>query len=184
MTLRHMERTDLTRVPSVLGMLMAVQLACAIFFVSDVASDLFSEGGLAIFDWHLAFETLATVSLLIAIAIEGRFLMDLLRRKARLEESLHHASAEVYAVIEAQFEEWSLSPAEHDIAMFLVKGLGTGEIARMRGSAEGTIKAHFNAIFRKAGVHSRAELLSALIDRLLGERLAHPVEVSEILKSG
>jgi len=183
-TLGVMKDSNLTQVPSVLGLLMAVQLACALFFVSDVASDLMEDGGAIIFDWHLIFETVATAGLLIAIAIEGRFLMDLLRRKARLEKSLHQASAEVYAVIEAQFEEWRLSPAEHDIAMFLVKGLGTQDIAEMRGSAEGTIKAHFNAIFRKAGVHSRAELLSVLIDRLLGERLERPVEVSVILKSG
>ncbi len=156
---------------TVLIVLMAVQLACAVFFVVDAARDFLNEGGLASLDAHLAVEILATVALLAAIAVEGRFLRSLMQRKARLEQSLANASAEVHAVIEAQFEEWRLSPAEHDIAMFLVKGLGTPEIAEMRGSAEGTVKAHFAAIFRKAGVHSRAELLSMLIDRLLGGRL-------------
>ena len=156
---------------TILIVLMAVQLACAVFFVSDAALDFMNEGGLASIDGHLAVEILATVALLAAIAVEGRFLRGLMQRKTRLEQSLANASAEVHAVIEAQFEEWSLSPAEHDIAMFLVKGLGTVEIAELRGSAEGTVKAHFAAIFRKAGVHSRAELLSVLIDRLLGGRL-------------
>ena len=172
------------RVPTGLILLMAVQLVCAAFFVIDAVQDYREEGGLGSLDWHLAFETLATLSLLIAIAVEGRILARLLHKKARLERSLHHASAEVEAVIRAQFEEWRLSPAETDIAMFLVKGLGTQEIADMRGSAEGTIKAHFNAIFRKAGVHSRTELLSVLIDRLLGERLTIHPEVPDMAKSG
>jgi len=156
---------------TVLIVLMAVQLACVVFFVSDAARDYMNEGGLARLDRHLAVEIVATAALLAAIVVEGRFLHGLIRRKARLEQGLANASAEVHAVIEAQFGEWRLSPAERDIAMFLVKGLGTQEIADMRASAEGTVKAHFAAIFRKAGVHSRAELLSVLIDRLLGGRL-------------
>lgn len=156
---------------TILVVLMTVQLACAVFFVVDAVRDYMLEGGPASIDLHLAFETAATIGLLAAIVVEGRLLRTLMRRKARLEESLANASAEVYDVIVAQFEEWHLSPAEFDIAMFLVNGLGTQEIAELRGSAEGTVKAHLAAIFRKAGVHSRAELLSMLIDRLLGGRL-------------
>ncbi len=158
------------RHPTALILLMAVQLACAVFFVTDAVQDFF-ESGPGSLDGHLIIEALATLSLLVAIALEGRILASLRRREADLEESLTNASAEVHAVIMAQFDAWSLSPAERDIAMFLVKGLTTQEIAEMRGSAEGTVKAHFNAIFRKAGVHSRVELLSLLIDRLLGSRL-------------
>ncbi len=71
------------------------------------------------------------------------------------QQELAVAAAEVHEAIRAQFKDWKLSPAESDVAMFLVKGLGTSEISEMRGSAEGTIMAHFNAVFRKAGVHSR-----------------------------
>lgn len=179
-----MTQRDPMRVPTGLIVLMAVQSICAVFFVTDAVQDYFEEGGLGSLDWHLAFETAATLSLLVAIAIEGRIVMDLLRKKMDLEQSLHHASAEVEAVINAQFEAWRLSPAETDIALFLVKGLGTQEIAEMRGSAEGTIKAHFNAIFRKAGVHSRTELLSVLIDLLLGSRLDTEDAVPDLRKSG
>ncbi len=151
--------------------LIAVQALCAVFFIADVAADLADEGGLANLTFHLGVESIATASLIAAIGLEMRLLGRLMRRKARLEASLAVASAEVHEVITRQFEEWKLSPAETDIAMFLVKGLGTSEIAELRGSAEGTIKAHFNSIFRKADVHSRAELLSLLIDRLLAGRI-------------
>lgn len=167
-----MSRADPSETPTGLLILMTVQMVCAVFFIADVLRDLADEGGIANLDLHLGVEMIATLSLFAAILLEARLVARILRRKRHLEASLATASAEVHEVILAQFGEWSLSPAEADVAMFLVKGLGTQAIADLRGSAEGTIKAHFNAIFRKAGVHSRAELLSVLIDRLLAGRLA------------
>lgn len=154
-----------------LALLMAVQGICAVFFIADVFADIANEGGMSHLTEHLAVETLATTTLIAAIFLEARLFMSLLRHREALEQDLAVAAAEVHEAIRAQFAEWRLSPAESDVAMFLVKGLGTAEIAEMRGSAEGTIKAHFNAVFRKAGVHSRAELLSMLIDRILAGRL-------------
>lgn len=158
--------------PTGLFILMAVQATGAIFFSLDVVHDLIYLGGLSGLTLHLGVELVATASLIGAIILETPLLVRLVRRKADLERSLAVASSEVHKVITEQFRDWKLSPAEADIAMFLVKGLGTQDIAAMRGSAEGTIKAHFNSIFRKAGVHSRAELLSLLIDRLLAGRLS------------
>ncbi|MGD9295546.1 MAG: helix-turn-helix transcriptional regulator, partial [Roseobacter sp.] len=80
------------------------------------------------------------------------------------------ASAAVYDVIAAHFETWRLSPSERDVATFLVKGLDISEIARVRNCAEGTVKAHLNAIYRKSGARNRGELLSLLIDSLLASK--------------
>ncbi len=44
----------------------------------------------------------------------------------------------------------------------------------MRGSAEGTVKSHLNAIYRKSGTANRGELLSSIIDTLIEERPASP----------
>lgn len=73
-------------------------------------------------------------------------------------------------MLDAQFDAWGLSPAEHDVATFLVKGMSIAEIARLRGNKDGTIKAHLNAIYRKSDTTNRGELLSVLIDGLMGER--------------
>jgi DNA-binding NarL/FixJ family response regulator len=101
-------------------------------------------------------------------------LLDLLRRKAHLERNLAQASAAVHAVILAHFAECDLSPAETDVARFHVKGLPIADIARMRGCAEGTVKAHLNAIHRKSGTTSRGDLLSVLIESLMGGRPPPP----------
>ena len=160
-----------TKVPIGLVTLIAVQLFIVVFFLTDVAADFRQSAPGAGLSAHLYIEAVAALSLLAAIAVEVRYLLALLRRKARLEQSLKIAGAAVHDVIEAHFETWKLSPAETDVAGFLVKGLEISEIAEMRGSADGTIKAHLNAIYRKSGTHNRGELLSVLIDSFLGTDL-------------
>jgi hypothetical protein len=64
-----------------------------------------------------------------------------------------------------------LTPSEQDVATFLIKGCDIAEIARLRGSAEGTVKAHLNAIYRKADVSGRAALVSILIEDLMSQPL-------------
>ncbi len=147
--------------------LIGVQGFCAVFFIGDVLADFRYLGGQAVSHVHLYIETAATVSLVAAIVVEVNYLLRLLRRKAHLENSLRIANAAFHDVIEAEFESWRLTPSEHDVATFLVKGLNTAEIADMRASAEGTVKAHLNAIYRKSGTRNRAEMLSLLIDTMM-----------------
>jgi DNA-binding CsgD family transcriptional regulator len=147
--------------------LIAVQVFCAAFFVSDVIADL-PEAGTNDPAWHLAVEALAAFTLCVAILMEARYIGWLLRRKAHLERSVSVASAAMHDVIEAHFDGWKLTPAERDVAMLMVKGLSNTEIAGIRGCAEGTVKSHLNAVYRKSGTTGRGELLSHIIDGMMG----------------
>ena len=53
------------------------------------------------------------------------------------------------------------------VALFAIKGMSTAEIAALRSTSEGTVKAQTNAIYRKAGVSGRSQLLSLFIDDLM-----------------
>lgn len=66
-----------------------------------------------------------------------------------------------------QFESWGLTSAERDVAMLSLKGIKISEIAAYRNSREGTIKAHLNSIFRKAGVSSRVEFLATCLESFI-----------------
>lgn len=147
--------------------LLAVILAqvfCAGFFAIDVMAD-FSDSE-AELNSHLYVETLATLTLALAVVLETRQLMGLLRREAHLEDRVRQQEMTVHQLIEESFKRWSLSPAEYDVAMFLFKGLNATEIAQIRGTSEGTVKAQCSAVYRKAGVQNRAELLMAVMDSL------------------
>ncbi|QEE35764.1 helix-turn-helix transcriptional regulator [Octadecabacter sp. SW4] len=157
--------------PFALLLLIAAQVVTAGFFLWDVISDGLSLGRWALSDWHFVVEAVAAIALILAVIIEARYLVALLRRKSHLERQVSVAASAFHDVIEAQFAAWSLTPSEADVAHFTVKGFSIGEIAQYRGSAEGTIKSHLNAIYRKAGVANRGELLSLLIEDLTGTDL-------------
>ena len=157
-----------TGLPSLIMGLIAVQVICAAVFLIDVLTDI---NELSVLSWQLLPEALASIGLFVGIAFEVVFLMHLLRRKASLERSVGMASAALQSVIEGHFDDWKLTPSERDVAALMVKGLSISEIAEVRGSAEGTVKAHLNAIYRKANARNRAEVLSHIMDTLIDKPL-------------
>jgi DNA-binding NarL/FixJ family response regulator len=74
--------------------------------------------------------------------------------------------------VQEEFDEWALSPAEKDIALFMLKGLNNVEIAEVTGKRQGTIKAQCNAVFRKSELSNRAQLASYFIEILMQEPLS------------
>ena len=165
-----MDQAEASPMKTPLGLmaLIALQAVCGLFFLADIIND-YGEIGVGIVnDGHLMIEATATLTMIAAIAIEIRVLTRLRRREAQLVESLDMARAAVEDVIAAHFDRWGLSPSERYVANFLVKGMSIAETATLRGSAEGTVKAHLNAIYRKSGTRNRAELMSLLIDALMG----------------
>ncbi|AZQ66015.1 helix-turn-helix transcriptional regulator [Silicimonas algicola] len=157
----------------VLGAVLVVQLACAAFFVSDI---LISILGLPIgpIDW--AFVELiqigAALGLVIGVVVSWLALRQSRRRTVAAEEALRRARSAFRDVLAERFEDWSLTAAERDVALFAIKGFSTQDIAGFRGVSEGTIKAQTNAIYRKAGVSGRPQLLSLFIDDLIEDEPA------------
>ena len=151
----------------ILGLLL-FQILCAGFFLVDVISDLGESG---FHPWHMLPELAATAGLFLGIAFEVGALLALLRRQAHMEKSLGVAAGALAELMEDYFRQWGLTPSEADVASFTIKGYAIAEIAQMRGSAEGTVKTHLNAIYRKAGVQGRGQLVSILIEDLLNTPL-------------
>lgn len=159
--------------PGVVVALIAGQALCSAVFVIDVVQDArgAAAGPLAL---YLRIETAAAIALIAAIAFEVRVLSRLLQRKAHLERQMTLAARAFHDVIEARFDAWALTAAERDVGHFTVKGLSITEIAELRHSATGTVKSQLNAIYRKAGVGNRGELLSLLIEDLIDPETSAP----------
>ncbi|BDW85607.1 LuxR family transcriptional regulator [Roseicyclus marinus] len=168
--------------PAALAALILAQAACAGVFLFDVVLDGGELTRLWPLDWHFGVEAAAVLGLIAGIAFEIRVLLRLLARKAHLERQVSMAASALHDVIEAHFRKWGLTASEHDVAWFTVKGLPIAEIARLRGSAEGTVKSHLNAIYRKAGVTNRGELLSLLIEDLMDS--PDPAPLPQALPAG
>ena len=69
--------------------------------------------------------------------------------------------------IDAQFTRWGLTDAEREVALLLLKGLSTKEIAAVRAGSERTVREHARAIYSKAGLTGRAALSAFFLEDLL-----------------
>ena len=88
-------------------------------------------------------------------------------RTAEVEKLLRAAKGEFTAMLQALFAQWSLTEAEQDIALLTIKGMTVAEIAEARQTSQGTVKSQNNAIYKKAGVRNRTQLVGALVEELL-----------------
>jgi DNA-binding CsgD family transcriptional regulator len=145
-----------------------VQAVCAVFFVSDILSSLLGIYTAPI-AWELRelLEIGAAVGLVLGLVLGGLMLRGTLRERNLAQERLRRASGAFMDLLEERFADWQLTPAERDVALFAIKGMSTAEIATLRSTSEGTVKAQTNAIYRKAGVTGRPQLLSLFIDDLM-----------------
>lgn len=152
---------------------VAVQVLCALFFVSDIV---LSVLGLPPLAWSLreAIEIAASIGLILGIALGVVIIRQNVARTAEVEGQLRAASGAFMELLEERFAAWGLTPAERDVALFAIKGLSTQDIAQIRSTSEGTVKAQTNAIYRKAGVSGRPQLLSLFIDDLMAGPVVGP----------
>jgi len=92
-----------------------------------------------------------------------------MRERLRLQRTADIARGAFGDLIAESFDAWGLTPSEREVAMLAIKGFTNAEIARITGKAEGTVKAQSNAVFRKAGVAGRVQLICHFTETLLDD---------------
>ena len=111
----------------------------------------------------------ASIGLVLGLVVGGLLVIRALKERNSAEERLRRASGAFADLLQEKFAEWGLTASEKDVALFAIKGMSTADIAGLRSTSEGTVKAQTNAIYRKAGVSGRSQLLSLFIDDLMSE---------------
>lgn len=151
---------------------LAMQVFSLVLFSGEIYVDSYGKG-LIYISWevHEAIEITAVVGLLIGFVLGLMLVRNLLARNTKVEGQLRVASGEFHTLLKEHFVQWGLSPSETDVAYFAIKGLSNNEIAELRGTSDGTVKAQLNAVYKKAGLESRTQLLGYFIEELMAKEV-------------
>jgi len=153
-----------------LSIFMMLQSVAELFFVADSVRYLAD----APVNAESIIEALTAFVLVLGIFMAGWQLRLTLERMAAQGRALDIARGDFVRIIETQFDIWGLTAAEREVGMLALKGLDLAEIARLRGSAQGTVRAQMTRIYAKAGVSGRAQFAAWFVEDLLGDGISPP----------
>lgn len=69
-------------------------------------------------------------------------------------------------VLNGQFERWSLSKSEQEVALLLIKGLSFEQINQIRGTKEKTVRQQASTIYQKSNLDGRSHLAAYFLEDL------------------
>lgn len=170
------ENSLLSRRESVIAAILS--LAIALLTILDIIEDA-KEG--------VNLEHLTTEGMIILVSIISMFyfsyrtLRKFKRKVRKLGSELDIAKADAESwrrktssfvqglstAIADQMDLWELSPAEKDVALLLIKGLSSKEIANIRNTSEKTVRQQAASIYQKSGLEGRAQLSAYFLEDLL-----------------
>ena len=162
-----MEFQEMNLKPPLIGLL--VYCISLIAFTVDFLSEVTGWKFLSALPWilHEIFTLMTLVCLCVGMYFIARSYRLAASNTRYLVKQLDAARGAFQSGIDGYFEQWGLSEAEKDIALLTIKGMTISEIAEIRQTKQSTIKTQSSAIYKKAGVSSRAQLISSLIEELL-----------------
>lgn len=163
-----------SRESKLMGTILSVVLGLILI---DIVGD-FQEGAAS---WHLAIEVIAAFLALIGLYfLINNFLVNRKKLRDSIEDNdtlrkesiAWKAEAQKYVEglslsIDKQLEKWNLSFSEKEVALLILKGLSSKEIAVIRNTSEKTVRVQSSAIYSKAGLAGRSELAAFFLEDLL-----------------
>jgi len=154
------------RMLTVIASVVVVQTIAAVFFIADALLDIAPGVQVAGAFFH-GLELLVALALGAGVVMGVLVLRRLIAEARQRDRTVALARGAMAEIVEQRFAEWGLTDAESEVALFAVKGYGVAEIARLRDSAMGTVRAQLSRVYVKAGVTNQAMLIGSFIDEFL-----------------
>ena len=145
---------------------ICLQVVACVYFVADAMSDEADPSASGAANW---FEVVIALALLAGVTMGAAYIFRLIREVRQRDAAITIARGALSQLLTQRFDEWALSAAEADVALFALKGCSIGEIARMRSAAAGTVRAQLSQVYAKAGVSSQAMLMSLFLEDLMSD---------------
>ena len=148
--------------------LVLLQCLCGGYFTWEILASIFDLPSLPL-RWQTRelVELGACAGLILGAFTSLRLSLSAQAAKARADHAHRLTAGEFTDAVEEFFARIELTEAERDVTWLMLKGMSTSEIAALRETKLGTVKAQSTAIYRKAGVSGKSQLFSQLVEELL-----------------
>ncbi|HQU68858.1 MAG TPA: helix-turn-helix transcriptional regulator [Albidovulum sp.] len=147
--------------------LLILQALGALFFIVDLWSEVLQLRTTPIpYEYQEIIQILASLSLAIGLVTTISYFRRSQHNLRDMRRQIDVASGNFRDHLDHCFTSWSLSPSEREVAICAMKGFSNGEVADLRGTSAATVKTQMNAIYRKSGFSTRAQLISFLVEEL------------------
>jgi len=159
--------TDLRTSAGLWGLVLVQALAGG-YFLWEILASLFGLPPVPL-QWQAReiVELAATLGLILGAILSVRLALRASHATARADAARRLTAGEFTAIVKDYFAGLGLTEAEREVAWYIIKGFPISEIARLRGTAEGTVRVQSTSIYRKAGVSGKAQLVSLIVEDLL-----------------
>ncbi len=161
---------------------LGVGLALFVLVFALIGTDIVTDWGAGAPPVHVLAEFAVLVLSGIGVVLLWRALWSTKETVAELSGDVERAQREaerwraearelldgLRSAMEQQFDRWSLTPAERDVTLLLLEGLGHKEIAARRRTSERTVRQQARVVYQKAGLSGRSELAAFFLGGLLG----------------
>jgi len=148
--------------------LVAIQAVAGGYFFWTILASLFGLPDLPL-RWQARelVDLAAALGLILGAILSVLLALQASQARARAETARRLTAGEFTKVVQDYFATLALTEAEREVAWYILKGFAPAEIARLRGTAESTVRVQSTAIYRKAGVSGKSQLVSLIVEDLL-----------------
>lgn len=157
-----------------------ITLVLIIIMILNFA-DVLTDISLDVPIWHIVEEFMISM---VAGMVAVYLIFDMRRRTQRLlalrdklavtttqldtmTEQFKQARHQYFSAVEEQFALWGLTPSEKEVALLMLKGLSTQDIANVRNTKEKTVRQQASSLYSKAGLEGRYALSAWFFEDIL-----------------
>ncbi|MGC3940573.1 helix-turn-helix transcriptional regulator [Roseobacter sp. EG26] len=148
--------------------LVIIQCLCGAYFLWEILASILGLPSVPL-RWSLRelVEAGASIGLILGAFLGVRLAFVAQNATNRADTARRITSGEFTTVVDGYLVDLGLTSAETEVAWFVLKGMSLAEIADLRQTRIGTVKAQCTAIYKKAGVTGKSQLFSQLVEDIL-----------------